>query len=94
MILFAPSLDILSTGISNAFQLFGQFISYLINLPASAWAYIAMIFANSISTYNNLILPMMVIVFGITFLIAYTIISTAKTADSDVNIGALMEGIE
>jgi len=94
MILFTPSLDVLSNGISNAFQLFGQFISYLINLPASAWAYIAMIFAYHINGYGQFILPMMVIVFGVTFLTAYTIISTAKTADSDMNIGALMEGIE
>jgi len=94
MILFTPSLDILSTGISNAFQLFGQFISYLINLPASAWAYIAMIFANHINGYGEFILPMMVIIFGITFLIAYTVISTARTADSDMDIGALMEGLE
>jgi len=94
MILFTPPLDILSNGISNAFQLFGQFISYLINLPASAWAYIAMIFANNVSGYGEFILPMIVIIFGITFLIAYTVISTAKTADSDMDIGALMEGLE
>ena len=94
MIPFTLSLDVLSSGITNAFGLFGQFLSYLINLPTSAWAYIAMIFANSISMYNDLIFPVMVIVFGVTFLIAYTIISTAKTADSDMNIGALMGGIE
>jgi len=94
MILFTPSLDILSNGITNAFQLFGQFISYLINLPASAWAYIAMIFANSINGYGEFILPMMAIILGISFLVAYTVISTARTADSDMDIGALMEGIE
>jgi len=94
MILFTPSLDILSTGITNAFQLFGQFISYLINLPASAWAYIAMIFANRIDGYGEFILPMMAIILGISFLLAYTVISTARTADSDMDIGALMEGIE
>jgi len=94
MILFTPSLDILSNGISNAFQLFGQFISYLINLPTSAWAYIAMIFANSIDSYGEFILPTMVIIFGIAFLLVYTIISTAKTVDNDMDIGALMEGIE
>jgi len=94
MILFTPSLDILSNGISNAFQLFGQFISYLINLPASAWAYVAMIFANNISGYGEFILPMMAIILGISFLIAYTVISTARTADGDLDIGALMEGTE
>jgi hypothetical protein len=94
MIPFTLSLDILSSGITNAFGLFGQFISYLINLPASAWAYIAMIFANNISTYGEFILPMMVIILGIAFLVAYTVISTARTVDNDVDIGALMEGIE
>ena len=94
MILFTPSLDILSNGISNAFQLFGQFISYLINFPTSSWAYIAMIFANHINGYGKFILPMMVIILGITFLVAYTVISTARTVDNDMDIGALMEGIE
>ncbi len=94
MIPFALSLDILSGGITNAFGLFGQFISYLINLPTAAWAYVAMVFANAISQYNDLIFPMLIIVLGVTFLIAYTIISTARTVDSDVNIGALMEGAE
>jgi len=94
MIMFTPSLDILSSGISNAFQLFGQFISYLINLPTSAWAYVAMIFANNISGYGEFILPMMAIILGISFLVAYTVISTARSADNDMDIGALMEGLE
>ena len=94
---FTLSLDlsgILQSGIIAVFQLFGEFISYLINIPTPGWTYIAMIFASSISQYNEFILPMLIIILGITFLTTYTIISTAKTVDSDVDLGALMEGIE
>ncbi len=85
---------ILQNSITSAFSLFGQFLSYLINLPTSAWAYIAYIFSLDISWYGDLILPMMVVIFGITFLIVFTIVSSSESIDKSVDLGNLMGGTE
>ncbi len=95
MISLITSLDIssiLSNGISDLFQLFGEFLYYLITLPTSSWAYVSYIFSENISQYGTMILPMMVVVFGITFLVFYTVISTSRSIDSGLDIENMLEG--
>lgn len=77
--------------IQQLFQLFGEFVSYIMNAPAIGWWTLSLGFANAVEQDGNLIPIVLTIVFGITGMIAYTVLSISKSIEEFASPEFLME---
>ncbi len=81
----------LQSGIQQFFQLFAQFLVYLMNAPTNAWTSVTQIVGIEISGYGDFVPVMLVIVLGITAITAYTILSISHTIEQGASAESLME---